>query len=63
MSGDGEADSNQDNNDETANGDITFQVDNANMEEIEVQAGEGFAVEKNTAPDEGIIVHQKEYLK
>ena len=58
-----EDDSNQDNSGDEANGDISFQVDNANMEEIEVQTGEGFAVEKNTAPDEGIIVHQKEYLK
>ncbi|MCI8336606.1 MAG: hypothetical protein HFI72_05565 [Peptococcaceae bacterium] len=51
------------NHGDVADGDISFQVDNANMEDVEVRAGEDFEIDKNSDPNEGIIVHQKEFIK
>lgn len=66
MAGDGADDGDDGNNGDVADGDIKFELDPASMEGVEIQAGDGFEVDKNADPadpNEGIIVRQKGYIK
>lgn len=44
-------------------GNIKIDVDPASGEAVEIQAGDDFVIDKSADPNEGIVVHQKKYLK
>ena len=65
MAAGGDADSSDDSGD-VIDGNIQLQVEGAAREDVEVQVGDDFVVDKSgdpKDPNEGIIVRQKKYLK